>query len=202
MLGGSLSMLAVAWARRAHAVEAAGAKDRVRVVFHVPEGEGAATGALTADATNASLGIAEKLLGVPFRRGEDVPLAARFARLETRDDRNKLSALLTAGSVDVFLVTSLRDVDDPRLYRRGVTWTHYATPKAIGPYIVLAEPASPSTLAHELGHFFGLRHVPTKNNLMSYDRSEGDEFLDERQLATVKGLASARLKSKWLVAVP
>lgn len=177
----------------------------VRVVFHVPADAANVKGALTEAATNASLVIAEKLLGLTFRRGPDASLPERFARLETRGDRNELSALLTAGSVDVFLVTSLRDVDDTKLHRRGVTWTHYRAPAAggaRGPYIVLADSASPSTLAHELGHFFGLSHVPTRNNLMSYDREEGQEVLDDGQLRTVKMVSTARLRSRWLVGVP
>lgn len=199
------------WARIARAKEELPAQATapiaraVRVVFHVPAEPANVKGALTEAATNASLAIAEKLLGLGFRRGPDVALAERFARLETRGDRNDLSALLTAGSVDVFLVTSLRDVDDTKLHRRGVTWTDYRPPAAggsRGPYIVLADSASPSTLAHELGHFFGLSHVTAHNNLMSYDRDEGEEFLDERQLHTVKQVSTARLRSKWLVGVP
>ncbi len=192
-------------ARAKDELAAPAAAQAVRVVFHVPVEPANLRGALTTAATEESLRIAEKLLGVGFRRGPDASLADRFARLETRADRNELSSLLTAGSVDVFLVNSLRDVDDTRLHRRGVTWTHYRAPAlggAQGPYIVLADSASPSTLAHELGHFFGLAHVPTRNNLMSYDREEGEEVLDARQLRTVKQVSSARLRSKWLLAAP
>lgn len=211
---GAASLLAGAagiWTRMSHAKEELAppgptpVAQAVRVIFHVPVEATNVKGALTEAATNASLVIAEKLLGVGFRRGADASLPERFARLETRADRNELSSLLTAGSVDVFLVTSLRDVDDTRLHRRGVTWTHYRAPAAggaRGPYIVLADSASPSTLAHELGHFFGLSHVQARNNLMSYDREEGEEFLDEPQLRTVKQVSTARLRSKWLVGVP
>jgi hypothetical protein len=154
---------------------------KARITLHTYE---EADEALTPARFAESLEIAERLLDIHFSLDARVTIDTKARRLETRADRDRLSQWLTAGTIDVFGVESLRDVDDTRLYRRGVTWTHYKTPP-VGPYIVLARAAPPSTLAHELGHFFGLHHVATKNNLMSYERDGGEIFTEPPQRATV-----------------
>ncbi len=122
--------------------------------------------------------------GVSFAATDPSDLAARYLTLETRADRDALGAELGVDVVDVFFVASLRDVDDPSLYRMGVTWRKLTdlTKK----YVIVAASARPTTLAHELGHYLGLDHTSVKNNLMSYDRDGGTVFLDARQGATVR----------------
>ena len=61
-------------------------------------------------------------LGVRLRWALQKPLAARFAALESRRDRDALAPEVEPKMISVFVVTSLRDVDDPSLYRMGVTW--------------------------------------------------------------------------------
>lgn len=111
----------------------------------------------------------------------------KFRALDTRGDRDELRKLLVPKMVNVFFVESLRDVDDRALYRRGVHWRPAPNPSVR--YIIVIRDAPPSVLAHELGHYFGLPHVATKNNLMSYDRDGGEVFLNEAQRSTVASTA-------------
>jgi predicted Zn-dependent protease len=57
--------------------------------------------------------------------------------------------------------------------------------------VILSADAADSSLAHELGHFFGIQpHSSVKNNLMSYDREDALVFLDAAQQAIVKSTAN------------
>ena len=60
--------------------------------------------------------------GVGFATPTRKKLDARFARLETRKDRDALAEQLEKGTINVMIVSSLRDVDDPSLHRMGVHW--------------------------------------------------------------------------------
>lgn len=130
---------------------------------------------------------------------------AKFQTLDTRADRDALRKLLVPHQVNVFFVESLRDVDDRSLYRRGVHWRPAPQPSVR--YIIVIRDAPPSVLAHELGHYFGLPHTTTRNNLMSYDRDGGEIFLDDAQRAivtkTARGLLSrSELKEKLVLEEP
>jgi hypothetical protein len=144
------------------------------------------------------LALAERLLGIEFFVLQEQRLTAEHLKQETRADRNALASYLNAGTIDIFGVHSLRDVDDNSRFRRGVAWTTYLTPPR-GTYIILSEIAAEHVLAHELGHYFGLRHVQTLNNLMSYERDSGPLFLDEAQGASVRRALASKLQSKELV---
>lgn len=126
-------------------------------------------------------------------------LAASFARLESRDDRDALASQMVAKQINVMVVASLRDVDDPALYRMGVHWRNR---KALAKqYIIVAESALPSTLAHELGHFFGLAHTGVKDNLMSYDRTGAPPFLDAIQKKRILSMAHMYIATKSILPV-
>jgi hypothetical protein len=152
---------------------------------------------------DAQLAEAERLLGdagVHFRKGPLRALKARFSRLETRKDRDALGALLSPGVINVFVVTSLRDVDDPSLLRMGVHWRPAKDLRKH--YVIVAASARPSTLAHELGHFFGNGHSKVVNNLMSYDRDGGEVFLDAAQKRKIQVFARIYVRSKELLPAP
>jgi hypothetical protein len=106
--------------------------------------------------------------GVSFVLRTRTVLDARFTHLETRADRHALGEVLSPSLVNVFVVGSLRDVDDPTLMRRGVHWRPATIPGAH--FVVVASIAGPDVLAHELGHFFGNPHSDTPNDVMSYLR--------------------------------
>lgn len=135
--------------------------------------------------------------GVAFAFGGVVEIDAMYKALETRDDRDKLADLRVEKEVNVFFVDSLRDVDDPKLHRMGVTWRKLS--KLSVKYIIVAASGSPTTMAHELGHFFGLDHVGQKNNLMSYDRDGGDVFLTDPQRRVIRSTAQGLLARKEIV---
>jgi len=136
-------------------------------------------------------------IGVSVRKAKSRPLDQRFARLETRADRDALAAELERGVVNVFIVASLRDVDEPDRYRMGVHWHKRSDTKKH--YVIVSASAMPSTLAHELGHFFGNGHSKVVNNLMSYERTGDAVFIDERQAATIRAFARNYLRAKELL---
>lgn len=126
--------------------------------------------------------------GVRFREAEERRSAeTERYRLESRADRDAMADLLLPGVLNVFFVESLRDVDDPRLYRMGVTWRKLSN--LTKRYVIVAASARETTLAHELGHCFGNDHSRVTNNLMSYDRDGGAVFLDEAQGAKCRRAA-------------
>lgn len=149
---------------------------------------------------DAQVAQAERLLGeagVHVKKAKTRKLDVKLAKLETRKDRDALSALLEPHVVNVFLVDSLRDVDDPKLLRMGVHW--HDTKDTKKRYVILAASAMPTTLAHEIGHFFGLPHTKVTDNLMSYDRSaSGNVFLSDAQKKTVLDFARLAVRSKEL----
>lgn len=122
---------------------------------------------------------------VAFRTSRVAELPGEHARLETRRDRHRLGAHVRDGVIDVFVVERLRDVDDPARFRQGVHWRSRMHPGTH--YVVLADHAGPTTLAHELGHFFGnRRHSDTAGNIMSYERGDGPPFFDKPQLRRIR----------------
>ena len=141
----------------------------------------------------AELDLAERIyapLGVHVHVAQFRALDAKLARVGDPRERDAFAPLVTAGTIDVFVVRSLRDADVKTLYRMGVTWDSHTTPSRR--YIILSSEAVRSSLAHELGHYFGIQpHSPVKNNLMSYDREDDSVFLDAAQAALVKNAAHA-----------
>jgi hypothetical protein len=138
-------------------------------------------------------------LGVPLRKVAARSLPEANAKLETRADRDALVGLLEPKRINVMIVESLRDVDDPKLMRMGVHWRHRKTPARH--YVIVAASARPSVLAHELGHFFGLPHSSVTDNLMSYDRTGAPPFLDEEQARKVQSFARMYVAEKLLTPV-
>ncbi|APR87440.1 hypothetical protein A7982_12789 [Minicystis rosea] len=135
-------------------------------------------------------------LGILLSRVGSRPIASAHGKLESRADRDALAALLEPKRINVFIVDSLRDVDDPRLHRMGVHWRNRQ--RLAQHYVIVAASARPSTLAHELGHYFGLDHSSVKDNVMSYERSGGAVFFDDRQAERMRGTARMYVGGKHL----
>ena len=142
---------------------------------------------------DAEVAVAERVLGA---LGAHVavdqvrPLGADLARIEDPRMRDRFAPLVTEHEITVFVVRALRDDQQVGLYRRGVTWDSRTTPSRR--FIILSADATGSTLAHELGHYFGIQpHSTVKNNLMSYDREDALVFLDSGQQSLVKSTARA-----------
>jgi hypothetical protein len=139
--------------------------------------------------------------GVQFVLERVRPLPAEHAMLEDRADRHALGALVERRVINCFIVASLRDVDDPRLYRRGVHWRA----RGHGPnnhFVIVSAVSGETVLAHELGHFFGNPHSTTAGNIMSYDRGEVPPFFDEAQQRRIALFARRFVRTRELVPVP
>jgi hypothetical protein len=97
-------------------------------------------------------------------------LPASAAHVVTRRDRNALAdgeGRLGGGVIHVYVVGALDDVDVPGEARNGVAWR---LPRDSRKYIIIAATALPLTLAHELGHVFGLPHSTYVESIMNKTR--------------------------------
>ena len=126
--------------------------------------------------------------GIDFRWFQAFEMPPERAALETRGDRDALGDRLERRVINVFVVGSLRDVDDGKSYRMGVCWQ--STRDASRRYVIVASSARPSVLAHELGHFFGNGHTTVVDNLMSYERGGGVVFLSAEQKSRIAEVAT------------
>lgn len=138
---------------------------------------------------------------IAFAQSAMLPLGAEHAAIESRADRDALSANVGRGVIDCFVVRSLRDVDDPIQMRRGVHWhsaTHVGTH-----FLILSSIAGPNVLAHELGHFLGNpKHSQVPGNLMSYLPKDGLPFLDSAQARRLTRTVRDYLRRHELEAIP
>ncbi|AGP33598.1 hypothetical protein [Sorangium cellulosum] len=132
--------------------------------------------------------------GVALRKVGSRALAPRFSRLETRADRDALAAAIEPRRINVMVVSSLRDVDDPGRFRMGVHWRNRATPERR--CVIVAANARPTVLAHELGHFFGLGHSGVDDNVMSYTRTGAPVSFDPAQIEKIRSAARGYAASK------
>jgi hypothetical protein len=138
--------------------------------------------------------------GVQVRPSERRSLGASFVAIETAEDRDRLAGELARAVVNVFVVRSLRDVDKPDHMILGVRWRQRRNTDK--DYVILSSIASPTTLAHELGHFLGLGHSPVDNNAMSYRRSDPSAVaFDARQGTTMLATARRLVRSKRIATV-
>jgi len=123
-------------------------------------------------------------------------LPGTHAVLETRNDRNQLARYLERGVVNVFVVDEMVDVDNRQEWRRGVHWKLQWRPDQH--YLILTGIAPPTTLAHELGHYFGnRRHRWVPGNIMSYEHGSSPTF-DPDQLRRVEYTARDFLQRRRL----
>lgn len=127
-------------------------------------------------------------LGVHLRVEYTRSIGSDLVHIEDPRMRDRFAALVTPHRIPVFIVRSLRDSEEVGVYRGGVTWDSRTTPSRR--FVIVSTHSSLSTLAHELGHFFGIQpHSPVKNNLMSYDRDDALVFLDAGEQSLVKNRA-------------
>jgi hypothetical protein len=128
--------------------------------------------------------------GVQFAVVARRSLAEEHAALETRADRDALAPYFARGTIHVFCVASLLDVDEPGRVRRGVHWR--AGSRARAHFVIVSAISGPDVLAHELGHYLGNpEHSQLAGNLMSYEHTEMLPFLDAAQQRRMR----RRLKS-------
>ena len=129
--------------------------------------------------------------GVRFTRTTGSPLDARFAHVETRADRDAFASHTASHVIDVFVVDSLRDVDDTTQLRRGV---HWHAPSGAH-YLIIVASAATTVLAHD----FGNQHSPVVDNVMSYERSGAPVFFDADQGKRIASRARAYVRTGELL---
>lgn len=171
LLGGATSARADEAADLAAFAKAGGACDPARahcfgIQLHVAQGAGGGfvvTPAWMAD----QIAMAQKHFAALDASWEIVGAsaiaAASAAHVKSRKDRDAFAPAAAAGKlVHVFLTARLDDIDNLGDEIRGVTW------RAAGrKYIVVSGIAPSRTLAHELGHFFGLPHSTYAISIMN-----------------------------------
>ena len=162
-------------------------------VFVADEGGTPVASPAWIDAQLARAGLLYQQLGIHFQRVSLTPIDGAHAHLVTRANRDALAKLRQDRAINVFVVASLKDVDEKDTFRRGVHWRPAASPGKR--FIIVSKVAGPTVLAHELGHYFGNPHTTTLNNLMSYARKGGDVFLNPAQIARTKATARSILRS-------
>ena len=127
---------------------------------------------------------------VRFVQSGEVRTEDAVGLVDDRDARDRLAQFVEmtrAGEpsqIHVLVTDRLADVDAPG-ERGGVHWrfrrqrnTHY---------IILSSHTWPTTLAHELGHYFGNPHSRTPNNIMSYERDgTTPPFFDAQQIRRIR----------------
>jgi len=125
-------------------------------------------------------------------------LPAKLAQLDTPADRDGLARRVDKQQINVFFVKKLRDIHRTKRFIQGVHWR--LTRKLSVRYVIIAANATPTTLAHELGHFFGNGHSKVDNNIMSYTRSDVTKVrFDRRQGAKMRRVGRRLLRAKWLL---
>ncbi|MCY1067278.1 hypothetical protein OV090_21185 [Nannocystis sp. RBIL2] len=94
------------------------------------------------------------------------PLPATDAEIDDRAERDALGdPHFSRGVAHVFVVGRLADVDVAGSEIRGVHWRFRADRSRR--WVILSKIAGALTLAHELGHFFGLPHSTYDESLMN-----------------------------------
>lgn len=106
----------------------------------------------------------------PLPRADDLELQSYAWFAVAADDRT---------AIDVFVVDATATSLAASGCTVGCALPPHVTPAASG-FVALRSDAHTITLAHELGHFFGLRHRPESGNLMF--SSPGLDGFDDRQL--------------------
>jgi hypothetical protein len=107
---------------------------------------------------------------------------------------------LKPGVINVFVVESLKDVDEENRYRFGVHWRPSTRPGAR--YVILSSTAPATVLVHELGHYFGNPHSTVADNVMSYVRTGADVFFDAPQIATIRATARRAIATHEVTLLP
>jgi len=130
------------------------------------------------------------------------------AVLRTIRDRHRLSRHLAPRRINVFVVGRIEDPHPSEATRRAAAQrgfepsgrlggAHIRAPRHVPEtYLIVRAGSDPTTLSHELGHFFGAGHHRDARNIMSYGR-ERHRF-DDRQIAAFRHFARRYVRQRAL----
>jgi hypothetical protein len=162
------------------------------------------------DATGTRLRRASALLapaGLCFTPAatDTLPPGAHTS-VTSRAARHALAAAVAAPAktLEVFVVAALQDLDPKAGWLAGVHWRAPKTKTSPARrYVILSvSGATPDTLAHEIGHWFGLGHATDPHNLMTpASRREGTD-LTAGQVAILRKTLAAALRRGELPPTP
>ncbi|MBX3158906.1 MAG: hypothetical protein KF773_23270 [Deltaproteobacteria bacterium] len=124
-------------------------------------------------------------------------LPASAARVEDVPERNSFAPKVTGTVIHVFITGQLDDIDEAGQIAYGVTWRPNGKV-----YVILSTMARERTLAHELGHVFGLPHSTHAISIMNKsDRKEPppeQRTFHDDELAIMKKTLARFVRDKFL----
>lgn len=132
-------------------------------------------------------------LGTEFKIVSIDALPATALRVEDRKERDSFAQLVKGGRIHVFVTGRLDDVDIPGNEIYGVAWRSRGNVKLI----ILSTQAWERTLAHELGHVFGLPHSTYPISIMN--KSERKDPPPEQRTFDPKEVAAMKPRIAWFV---
>jgi hypothetical protein len=140
-------------------------------------------------------------LDVGFKIVSVDALPSSAVRVENRKERDSFAPQVKGTVIHVFVTAHLDDIDKPGDYIYGVAWRARGDTK----FIILSTMAWDRTLAHELGHVFGLPHSSYPISIMNKtDRKDPpieQRRFDDREITAMKPRIAWMLRSKKLVPV-
>ncbi len=178
-------------AARAGPTEKVGGTTEVPVVFHVAVARtrGGPEQVVTPGRLDQIVERANQILtqaGIRLRRDRIKPMPiGRLLDVRGAWGRNALARVVgpaPPGAVEVFVVRTLGDLKRGWVKLPGVQWYTYRG-KGIGRrFVILSRDGGIETLAHELGHYFGLMHHRSRRNLMRPGAARVDSRLTSTQI--------------------
>jgi hypothetical protein len=169
------------------------------IALHVAVGDAgpiATADWIAAQVTNANRHF--ELLDTEFRIISVDAQPASVLRVEDRKERDQLAKLATGRVIHVVITGQLDDVDTPGNEIGGVAWRSAGSVKLV----ILSTKAWDRTLAHELGHVFGLPHstypISIMNKSERKDPPQEQRTFDPKEVAAMKPRIAYVAKSKIL----